>query len=185
MQLDSKVCPKCKGKRFFHIADRVTFAGEKAQFAFRGLSDLAKIEGLRVQGGLGNILCLITVATSRTSSSVRAAQAKKIRVLDPETFKYNLNLICDGNVPKKKNPYFKTRLYPGGKVYAWGLKPEQEIELIKYLKKQNMKITSIRKDTLAFAVTTSIFSATPEAKVLKVLGVPVFDYARIRKTLQI
>ena len=102
----------------------------------------------------------------------------------PEDFEIEIKKVCDGNVSTFRNPTFKSRLKDGGRIFAWGLDTEQEKLLAKFIKRNNMKKTEIRKETLSASITTTIFLKTPEAKILKALGVPVYDFSRIADQLE-
>jgi hypothetical protein len=184
MEFNPKKCPKCKGRSTFHIADRVAFAGDKSHFSLGWLSDSAKMEGLRVHGSTDNLVALISKANSRISSSVRTAKSRGIKIMMPEDFEIEIKKVCDGNVSTFRNPTFKSRLKDGGRIFAWGLDTEQEKLLAKFIKRNNMKKTEIRKETLSASITTTIFLKTPEAKILKALGVPVYDFSRIADQLE-
>ena len=183
MSFDSSKCPKCKGKKIFHIADRVAFAGDKSHFSLGGLADQAKHKGLRVQGVSDDLVALISTANAKTSSSVKNARARKIRIMNVAEFESAIKKICEGNVPIESNPPLAKRIATGGKVFAWGLSPEQEKILIGYLKRNGLTRGMVRKESLCLAVTTSLFINSGSAKILKSLGVPVYDFSRIKKSL--
>ena len=63
-------CPKCKGKRIFHIGDVIAFSGDKSYFSLAGLSDSAKIAGLRVHGARDNVVAVICAGHSSSSLSM-------------------------------------------------------------------------------------------------------------------
>lgn len=183
MVFDPIRCRKCHGSRFFHIADRVAFAGDKSHFSLGGLADKAKILGLRVQGSNDDLVALISKANPRTSTSVKKAKMRGVRIMGPDEFQKELKLICDGNVPSKPNPRLATLITNGGKIYAWGLSREEEKILASFLKRNGLRRGVMRKESLALAITNSTYIKTSGAKILKALGVPVYDFTRIKKTL--
>ena len=158
----------------------MAFAGNFSQFSLSGLADKAKIEGLRVHGSKDDLDALVTKAEGFSSTSARNAIKRGIRLMDPLEFQIELKRICDGNVPNVPNPNFYKRLYSGGKIYAWGLDESQTKILTNYLQKNGLMRGVMRKESLALAITSSIYLNTSGAKILKVMGVPVYDFARVK-----
>jgi hypothetical protein len=180
----STVCPKCKGKRIFHIGDIIAFSGDKSYFSLAGLVDSAKIAGLRVHGAKDDVVAVISKAANGSSKSIENAKKRGILILRPDEFRDELKKICEGNVPNKKNPQISRLITSDARVFAWGLSPDQEIILAAFCKKNQVSRWKIRKPSLTFSITTSLHLKSGNAKVLRSMGVPVYDFNKIIKTLK-
>ena len=183
MDFNPNKCPKCKGRSYFHVADRIAFGGDKSHFSLAAQAEIANLMGLRIQSAKDELVALITKSDAKTSSTVRLAKKRGIRIMSPLEFEKELKTLCDGNVPDGRNPSFAKSISSGGKIFAWGLSAEDEKTLNRFLKLGNITRGSQRKSSLALAITSSIHINSGSAKILKSLGVPVYDFSKIKKNL--
>ena len=180
----STVCPKCKGKRIFHIGDVIAFSGDKSYFSLAGLADSAKIAGLRVHGATDNVSAVISRAVDGSSKTVKNAKKRGILILGPDELREQLTKICEGNVPNKRNPQISRLISSEAKIFVWGLSEDQEKILAAFCKRNQVSRWKVRKPSLTFSITTSIHLKSGNAKVLRSMGVPVYDFNKIIKTLK-
>ena len=184
MPVNSTICPKCKGKRIFHIGDVIAFSGDKSYFSLAGLADSAKIAGLRVHGAKDNVSAVISKAVDGSSKTVKNAKKRGILILGPDEFREQLTKICEGNVPNKRNPQISRLISSEAKIFVWGLSEDQEKILAAFCKRNQVSRWKVRKPSLTFSITTSIHLKSGNAKVLRAMGVPVYDFNKIIKTLK-
>lgn len=177
-------CRKCRGKRRFHIGDAIAFSGDKSYYSLAGLADAAKIAGLRVQGANGKISAIVSKASTRSSVTLKKAKKNGVLILGPEEFRIELKKICEGNLPEKRNPRFSSLISQDSKVFAWGLDDSQESILKEFCCMHGIKRWKVRKSSLIFSITTSIHTNSGNAKILQSMGVPVYDFNKIKKTLK-
>jgi hypothetical protein len=176
-------CTKCKGKRIFHIGDAIAFSGDRSFFSLAGLANAANIAGLRVHGANDKITAVITKSSISSSESLKKAKMRGILILSPDDFQKEIKRICEGNVPSKENPRISTLVGEGSKIFAWGLGNEQEKILDTFCKNHKIARWKVRKPSLTFAVTTRIHINSGNSKILRSMGVPVYDFNKILKTL--
>jgi hypothetical protein len=176
-------CPKCKGKRTFHIGDSIAFSGDKSFFSLAGLGDAAKIAGLRVHSANKNVVAIITKAEIGSSRTLKSAKKLGILILGPDQFRKELKRICEGNIPKKSNPKISSLINENTKIFAWGLSDAQEKILDDFCKRNSVSRWKVRKSSLTFSITSSIHLNSGNSKILRSLGVPVYDFNKIKKVL--
>jgi hypothetical protein len=103
--------------------------------------------------------------------------------LGPDEFRKQLNKICEGNIPDKRNPQISSLISSEAKFFAWGLSEDQEKILVKFCKRNQVSRWKVRKPSLTFSITTSIHLKSGNAKILRSMGVPVYDFNKVIKTL--
>jgi hypothetical protein len=184
MEFNPKKCPKCKGKKRFHVGTRVSFAGDYSHFSLGSLADMAGFLGFRVCGSKSNWDVLVSTATAETSRSVRKAESDGIIVLSPDEFAGEMKKICLGSMSTKPNPIFSTLPREGGRIYYIGANKEHEAILNKFLKKHGMTRAQHRTKKVVAAVSENLFLDSGDARLFKSMDIPVYSFGRIQKTLQ-
>ena len=185
MRAISTTCPRCKGKRIFHIGDAIAFSGDKSYFSLAGLADSAKIAGLRVNGSKDKVVAIISKASISSSETLKNAKKRGTLILGPKEFRVQLKKICEGNVSNRRNPQISRLISNEAKIFVWGLSEDQEKILAAFCKKNQVSRWKVRKPSLTFSITTSIHLKSGNAKILRSMGVPVYDFNKIIKTLKL
>lgn len=87
-------------------------------------------------------------------------------------------------MPNKRNPQISRLISNEAKIFVWGLSEDQEKILAAFCKKNQVSRWKVRKPSLTLSITTSIHLKSGNAKVLRSMGVPVYDFNKIIKTLK-
>ena len=167
----------------FHIGDAIAFSGDKSYFSLAGLANAASIAGLRVHGASDNVVAIVSKAVISSSATLKNAKKRGILILGPDEFREQLKKICEGNVSEKRNPQISTLISSEAKIFAWGLSEDQERILARFCKRNQVSRWKVRKPSLTFSITTSIHLKSGNAKILRSMGVPVYDFNKIIKKL--
>lgn len=184
MEFDPKSCPKCKGKKRFHVGSRVSFAGDFSHFSLGSLADKAGLLGFRVSGSKTKWDVLVSTATSKNSKSVAKAEAAGILVMSPKEFEGEMKKICLGNMSERPNPVFSSLIRQGGRIYYLGSDREHEAVLERFLKRYGMIRAQHRTKKIVAVVAENLFLDSGDARLFRSMDIPIYTYGRIKKTLE-
>lgn len=174
-------CKKCKGARFFHVGDKVTFGGNKTHHSHRELRPMAEDAGLIFTGRQKSFRAVILNPNSASKRSVDQARRMSSTVLTPDEFVEELKRICRGNLPPEpKKRTLKAVLARGGRVYLLGLTKSQQKSASEIVKKLGGTVAIRRTPNLTAVIYSTRSITSGRIDLYRLHGIPVYQIERIR-----
>ena len=174
-------CARCRGRKFFHIGDRIALGGNKTFHSHSDLALLAESKGLLVTS-LSKI-CKVVIINPNGSNPSHYKKSKElsVRAVTPAEFKTLLKNFCTGSIVKSRNPTFASRLGEGKRIYPLGLTKVQLSQLKVLLKGTGTIIAIQRKKSLSAVVSSHELINSGRADVFRAWEIPVYDFTKISK----
>lgn len=173
-------CPKCKGKNFFHIGDKVSFGGNKTYFSHSELRYVAEHAGLLFTGKQKRVR--VVILSPNGASRRHHSEAKKFsdRVMTPDEFRLYVSKVCRGRLPKipKKVP-LKNHLKPGARIFC--MIPEKQVDIVsKYVSQYGARVSNRKTKNLSAVIASKKYLSPGQSDFFRFLGVPVYYFERLQ-----